>query len=193
MATEIKKLQELEYDELVTLQIIENDKDLSEIFSDEVSLSFNMLRTLSKEGKLNQNTQDLIRELFDKVILTKTSLINEYVQLAKSDGKSIKTITPEVAPVEVPLNKDKKSPTKPRRYGKANIEEDIKKQGGKVTNAQLTALEVNDLKNLYVNLNTRLINDMLTDKPILSDEDYREIRSVITILKNKLRPIMKKK
>lgn len=190
MATEIKKLQELEYDELVTLQIIENDKDLSEIFSDEVSLSFNMLRTLSKEGKLNQNTEDLIRELFDKVILTKTSLINEYVQLAKSDGKSIKTITPEAAPVEVPLNKDKKLP---RRYGKANIEEDIKKQGGKVTNAQLTALEVNDLKNLYVNLNTRLINDMLTDKPILSDEDYREIRSVITILKNKLRPIMKKK
>jgi hypothetical protein len=34
---------------------------------------------------------------------------------------------------------------------------------------------------------------MLTDKPILTDEDYREIRATITILKNRLKPILKKK
>ena len=69
---------------------------------------------------------------------------------------------------------------------------DIEKQGGKATNAQLTALAVNDMKNMYVNLSARLINDMLTDSPKLTDEDYRDIRSAINIVKNKLKNILNK-
>jgi len=51
---------------------------------------------------------------------------------------------------------------------------------------------VNDLKNVYVNLNSRLINDMLTTNPKLTDEDYRDIRSAINIVKTKLKDILKK-
>ena len=69
----------------------------------------------------------------------------------------------------------------------------LEKQGGKATNAQLTALAINDLKNTYVNLNARIINDMLTDKPILTDEDYRDIRATITLLNNRLKHVLKKK
>jgi hypothetical protein len=34
---------------------------------------------------------------------------------------------------------------------------------------------------------------MLMDKPILTDEDYRDIRATITLLNNKLKNILKKK
>jgi hypothetical protein len=120
--------------------------------------------------------------------------------LAEADGKSIgevKSVPVEELKVEVveepKPKKDKKEKTLPRRHGKANILKDIANQGGKPTNAQLTALAVNDLKNIYVNLNARLVNDLLTDKPKLTDEDYRDIRATITIVKNKLKDILKKK
>lgn len=192
------KLRDLEYDELITLCVIEYDDDLSSIFSDEVKMSYNMLRTLSKENKLSDETKAFIRDLFDKIILTKTNLINKYVHLAQVDGKplsplSTPEITQEVIKKVKSVGKPKKEKVLPRRYGKALISKDIQNQGGKPTNAQLTALDVNWLKNTYVNLNARLINDMLTSKPILTDEDYRDIRSAIDIMKNKLKKILKKK
>ena len=87
----------------------------------------------------------------------------------------------------------KKESDVPRRYGKVKILSDIKEQGGKATNPQLTALAVNDLKNIYVNLSNRLIKDMLLEDKILTDEDMREIRSAIKIVEAKLKLILKKK
>jgi hypothetical protein len=200
MATKIDKLKDLDYDEIVALAVIEKDEDLNEIFTDEVKMSYNMLRTLSKEGKLSENTRDFIRQLFDKIILTKSSLINKYLLFAQADGKTIGVINPtptEEPKVEIveevkPI-KEKKEKELPRRYGKANIVKDIASQGGKPTNAQLTALAINDLKNIYNNLNARMVNDLLTSSPKLTDEDYRDIRATITIVKNKLKDILKKK
>ena len=200
MATKIDKLKDLVYDEIVALAVIEKDEDLNEIFTDEVKMSYNMLRTLSKEGKLSENTRDFIRQLFDKIILTKSSLINKYLLFAQADGKTIGVINPtptEEPKVEIveevkPI-KEKKEKELPRRYGKANIVKDIASQGGKPTNAQLTALAINDLKNIYNNLNARMVNDLLTSSPKLTDEDYRDIRATITIVKNKLKDILKKK
>lgn len=218
MVTEVQKLKDLNYDEVSALSVIEKDEDLNEIFTDEVKMSFNLLRTLSEEGKLSQDTQDFIRQLFDKVILTKTTLINKYVLFAEANGKTIQVITPtltepeeeeeeiEVEPEEeeeeieeevkvkvAKVSKPKTEKTLPRRYGKANILKDIEAQGGKATAAQLTALAVNDLKNIYVNLNARLVNDLLTDSPKLTIEDYRDIRATITIAKNRLKGILKTK
>ena len=196
MGTQIQKLKELKYDELITLGVIEKDEDLTSILMDEVKLSFNVLYTLSKEDKLNEKTKTLIKALFDKVILTKTNLINKYLLLAEVDGKDVSEIAEPITPIEsieVKPTKPSKKETLPRRYGKDQILKDVEKQNGVPTNAQLTAIAVNDIRNVYINLNTRLINDMLTDKPILTDEDYREIRATITILKNRLKPILKKK
>jgi hypothetical protein len=205
MVTKIDKLVELEYDELVTLAVIESNQDLKEIFYDDVKISYNMLLTLSKEGKLTQETKDFIRKIFDKLILTSKPLINKYVLLGEKENKFFakveKAEEPEVEEPEVeepvesvkpPVKKPKKEKALPRRYGKENIMKDIEKQGGKATNAQLTALAVNDMKNMYVNLSARLINDMLTDSPKLTDEDYRDIRSAINIVKNKLKNILNK-
>lgn len=190
----IDKLKDLDYNELIALAVIEKDEDLKEIFVDEVKTSFNLVLTLSKEDKLNEKTKSLIKDLFDKVILSKPILIDWYLRFMDSskNDEAIEETTIEI-PKPVPVKKQKKENVLPRRYGKANIVKDIEKQGGKATNAQLTALSVNNLKNLYVNLNNRLVKDMLTDNPILTDEDYREIRSTIQILENKMRPILIKK
>jgi hypothetical protein len=204
----IEKLKDLPYHEIIALSVIEQDDMLREIFTDEVNMSFNMLRTLSNEGKLSESTKNFIYDLFDKVILTKSDLIDKYARLANSSGMSVVS-KPIEAPViespiiETPVIESPVVDTKtepivsnkklPRRYGKAYIEKDIKNQGGKATNAQMTALAVNELKNIYVNLNARLINDMLTDSPKLTEENYREIRSAVTIVKNKLKDVLKKK
>jgi hypothetical protein len=60
MVTEVQKLKDLNYDEVSALSVIEKDEDLNEIFTDEVKMSFNLLRTLSEEGKLSQDTKDFI-------------------------------------------------------------------------------------------------------------------------------------
>lgn len=204
MITKVEKILELEYDESVALAVIENNQDLKEIFQDDVKISFNMLYTLSKEDKLNQETKEFIRKIFDKIILTSKPLINKYLLLGEKENKifgKLETPVEEIKkepreePKEEPkasTKKPKKEKALPRRYGKANIVKDIEKQGGKATNAQLTALAVNDLKNIYVNLSNRLINDMLTDNPKLTDEDYRDIRSAINIVKTKLKDVLKK-
>jgi len=183
---------DLEYDELVTLAVIESNEDLRDIFYEEINLSYNMLLTLSKENKLNAETSKFIRNMFDKLILINKQLINKYVLIAEKENKNLIDIdeTPLIVEkIKFPVKKEK---TLPRRYGKANIVKDIEKQGGKATNAQLSALAVNELKNIYVILSNRLINDMLTDNPKLIDEDYREIRSTINIVKAKLKNILKK-
>lgn len=193
MATEIQKLYELEYNEVVAISVIESDEDLRLIFSDEVKLPFNMVRTLSLENKLSEETQSLIRQLFDKIILTKEPLCEKYKRLSNQNGIQVTQVeVPKEAVVEAKKDTPKKTKLLPRRYGKAQINKDIQNQNGKATNTQLTALAVNDLKNLYVNLSNRMVHDMLSGTPILTDVEYREIRSTITILKNKMRPILKK-
>lgn len=174
MAIKIEKLRELEYNELVTLGVIQKDKDLLAILTEEVKLPFSTILTLAKENKLSEPTKTLIQDLFDKIILTKESLIKHYVSISEAkDGTN-------------------KTNELPRRYGKSSIQEDIKRQGGKATNVQITALAVNELKNVTINLSTRLINDMLTDKPKLTDEDYGDIRAAVIIVKNKLKEILKR-
>ena len=195
MITELENLRDLKYNEIATLAVIQKDKDLLEIFSDDIKMSFSLVTSLAKENKLSQETSDYIRVLFDKIILNKPQLIDWY--LRSLDAEGIKLETTPIPSIEAPKPKVKKEPKPkakvlPRRYGKAYIMIDIEKQGGKATNAQLTALEVNDLKNLYVSLSTRLINDMLGDTKKLTDEDYREIRATIGILKNKTKKILKK-
>lgn len=209
----LEKLAELEYNELITLRLIEKDDDLCGIFREDMKLPFTMLYRMSKEGSLTDEIKNHIFQFFDKIISTKKAYISKYRQLVYESENGI---TPEV--VEVPGPKveetpgpvveepapvaEVKTPEKPKkvvekkfpkRYGKEAIKKDIEAQGGKATTTQLTAIALNDLKNIYGVLNTRLIKDMKSDTKALTDEEYREIRAAITILQNKLKPILKKK
>ena len=188
MKQTLEKLVELEYNELVTLLVIESDDMLHSIFTDEVAMAFPMVKTLSINNKLSESTQRFIRSIFDSVILTKKDLIEKYSNYLSKPN--------DITKVEPIVEEDTTEPTiatkkLPKWYGKQQIEEDIKNNDGKATNAQLTALSINELKNIYSVLNKRIISEML-DAQVLSDEDYREIRATITLLKNKMKPIIKK-
>ena len=65
MGIKIEKLADLEYNEIVTLGVIEQDSVLSSIFLEDVKMSFNMVKLLSKENNLNEFSKLKIYEFFD--------------------------------------------------------------------------------------------------------------------------------
>lgn len=207
MATIVEKLADLEYNELITLGLIENDTDLCDIFKEDINLPFSVLYRLSKGNELPENIKELVFNIFDKLIVTRKQYIEKYSKLLNEEPETQETLLEPILELETtvitesikeviikdtPAKKTSKSNT-PRRYGVSKILVDIENQGGKATNAQLTAIAVNELKNIYVNLNARLVKDMLLETTILDDEDYRDIRSTVKIAQNKLKNVLKKK
>lgn len=184
-----EKIKDLTYDEITTISVIESDDDLAQIVKDELKLSFNLLRKMVLEGQLSSEKQEFLRSIFDKIILTKNNLIDKYLRLSNTIGKVITMEIPEVKDEEVKEKQieEAKVITLPRRYGKEKILQDIAKQDGKATPLQRAMLELNVLKNITVNLNARCIKDLLTDN------DCRDIISVVKIAKQKLKTILEKK
>lgn len=217
MAKTVEKIIDLEFDELTTLALIEKNDDLLSIFTDEVKIPFSILYTLQKEGRLNEDTKKLLETLFDKIILTSRNLVEKYLSLSNKDFTELKKLDKENVGIileeinlggtndssiinEEPISeviKDKVSVKKesaiPRRYGKEKITKDIEAQGGKSTPVQRAMLKVNDLKNIYVNLSTRGIKDMIANTDSLSDEDCRKIVSAITTFERQMADIVKTK
>lgn len=208
MATEVEKIKEITYNSTVTLALIEIDNDLKEIFTDEIKLSFNVLYRLSEENRLSERTQELLIMIFEKIILTKSDLIDKYLRLANNRGVSINTVKEieveeqehdeeegvvkqEVEEKPKKVKKEKTGKELPKWYGKEKIVKDIERQNGKATPVQRAMLKLNDLKNLYFNLNTRGIKDMLADTNTLSDEDCRKIVAAVTTFERQVEEIMK--
>lgn len=229
MAKTVEKIADLEYNELVTLGVIEQNNDLKEIFMEEINIPFTILYRLQKEGKLNDRTKEILVDIFEKVILTRKDFIDKYQRLAsgteptpkvdpvstvtqvievkQSKIETVVETTPEpnenvifkTEAYKVKHGKVSVKPTKakeveiPRRYGKEKIQQDIEAQGGKATPVQRAMLKVNDLKNIYVNLSTRGIKDMVAGAESLSDEDCRKIVSAITTFERQMADIVKTK
>lgn len=173
-----KIAQGVKFNIIKTLFVVEQDEILNDTFRKQNNVEYNLLRSIAKQGLTNSETEDLLKEMFNDIILTKKSLLDLYVN-ADDGGVS-----------DTPNPKEKKLP---RRYGKDKIEADIEKQGGKPTETQRAMLAVNELKNIYVNLSARGIKDMLGDTNLLSDSDCRDIVAVVTTVKKKLKNILKRK
>lgn len=207
MGTIVGKLKELEYNELITLAVIEHYEDLTGIFKSEIKMPFTILYKLQKEGKLNDTTKEILVDIFEKVILTKNDFIDKYQQILNGfDTETPVEVAVEIeAPIvevviETPIKdiiedkvSEKKENLVPRRYGKEKITQDIEAQGGVATPVQRAMLKVNDLKNIYVNLSTRGIKDMVVGADSLSDEDCRKIVSAITTFERQMAEIVKTK
>lgn len=204
MGVTVEKIAELEFNELVALNVIEKDEDLCSMFTEDVRLPFSMLYRMSKDNILNEDIKELIFDFFDKVISTKKSYVEKYLRVLNSDVENLvpaEVVTQEtptvaeIAIVEKPATKKTTTTTKklPKWYGKEKIVQDIKNQGGVGTNPQLAALANNDLKNIYLTMNNKCINDMLTNTRKLTDEEYRTFKSAVRTIQNVLNPILKKK
>ena len=203
MYYEIKKVVELEYNELVTLAVIENDVDLASIFSEDVSMSFSLLTTLAKEDKLSDETKEILYDIFDGLILTTKRHASNYVRFGGvpiSKGFIKETPKEETGLVELlekvtetkPI-KVKKERVLPKWYGKERLVKEITEQGGEANPTQRAMLELNELKNIYSKLLTKGIKDLETGSKILSEEDCRTIESTILILKRRLNKVLNKK
>ena len=215
MEKTIDKIKELEYNEFITISVIESDEDLTSVFKQVTPLSFKLIRSIAKQGKLNAETKDIMVSIFENVICTKKEYIQKYLRFmegaidnfpsskeiineesTENTVEEIKMITPIIESIDEPVEvvvKEKKEKELPRRFGKEKILLEIEKQGGKATPVQRAMLKVNSLKNLYVNLSARGIKDMVGGNHLLSDEDCRKITSVITIAERQLEEILKKK
>jgi translation elongation factor EF-4 len=206
MGVTVEKITDLEYNELVALNVIETDDDLKSMFTEDVRLPFSMLYRMSKDDALSDEIKEVIFDFFDKVISTKKNYVDKYLRVLNSDVENLVSakvetqeipVVAEVATVEKPVTKTKKTTSTTRKlpkwYGKEKINEDIKNQGGVATNPQLAALANNDLKNIYLTMNNKCINDMLTDTRKLTDEEYRTFKSAVRTIQNVLNPILKKK
>lgn len=203
MGVTVEKIADLDYNELVALNVIEKDEDLCSMFTEDVRLPFSMLYRMSKENTLNEDIKEIIFDFFDKVISTKKNYVEKYLRVLNSDIENLvppkeetQEIPKEVVAVikELPVKKVTTTTKKlPKWYGKEKIMEDIKNQGGVPTIPQLGALANNDLKNIYLAMNGKCINDMLTDNRKVSDEGYRTYKSAVRTFQNMLKPILKPK
>ena len=195
MSVEIKKVKELDYDVIISLAVIESDEDLSSIFKEDTQLSFNVLRTLIKEGTLKAEIEESIKSIFDGIICTKKEYIQKYCKFASSEP--VEEIIEDTVVVVVEKvqkeTKPKKENALPKWYGKVRLEREIAEQGGKASPLQRAMLELNELKNIYSNLLARGIKDLETGSKLITDEDCRKITSVITVAKRQLGDIIKKK
>lgn len=211
MGITVKKIQDLAYDELLTLGVIEQNDDLTEVFKSEINTPFSMLYKLQKEDKLTPEMKSWLNVIFDKLILTKQSFINQYIRLGDLDEPTIETVVEEiilndeVLPIiDTPIIlKDevvtkpkvvvaKKEKEIPRRFGKTEILKAVEVQGFKATPKQRAGLKLNDLKNLNVSLMNKFIKDTFLTDQVLTEEQYVQIASAITMFERKIETVLKK-
>ena len=201
----LTKIKDLEYNELVVLVVLHNDKSLLEIVKDDLKPSVNALITIAKNNELSIETKNVLRSFFDEIILTDSTVLKAYEgylnHFNTSPNELIKSLRePEpviegkvIAPKEVVAEKKKPNRKLPRRIGKEAIEKTIKENGGKSTQVQRAMLRINDLKNLYVKLQARGIKEMYAgDGSVLTENECRAISSGISILEQKVKDILNK-
>lgn len=194
----IEKLAELDYNELIAFKVISKNDYLRDTFFDEVEIPLSDVEKQIIDNSLSDELKSLIFDVFDTIILSSNEYISSYRKISSTIVTTIEvkkeTIEDIVETVTV-VTEDiipEVSNKIPRRYGKSRIIEDIEKQGGKINNSQLTALDLNKHKNLFVRLEKRVNKNLLSDDKEISDEDLRSIRSAIRMFDNIINKIIKK-
>lgn len=176
-AVQSVQTENVEFDIFKALTVIENDKDINDIFRGDVKTPYSTLILLAKKGSMNPETINLVKELFEKIILVNQKPLKAYLKLGPT----------ELAPAADVPEKVKL----PKHYGKKRILEDIA-NSEKKTELDRAMLALNSLRNIYSNLKNRCIKEKLTDEKIFTNAEYREIIATVRILENKLKPILKK-
>jgi hypothetical protein len=185
---ELSKDQEVEYNISKALIIIESDRDLDEMFRDKFGTEYAMCHAMinSSDGtnNLKPKAQNFIKELFDKIIVERSELLEKYKKLKLNKPKVVK-------PVEE-TNKASTSLLK-KRWGLKAIASDIAEFfGGKSKQIHRTGQKVQDLKKLFCRLEIRMFNERFS-KETLSESELREISGAIETFNKKVNSILKAK
>lgn len=156
-----------EFDVLKTLYVIENDPDLNKIFKKFVpSSSYNTLYSIVKNGKLELEIVENLKEIYN-IILSNKKMLEKYGPIKSSTRRS-------------------------KYYGKKKLLDDI--SNGEKTEVDRALLALNDLLNTVSKLRSRCIRDKEPQrtKKILTAADYRAIVGIVNVLNAKVKPILLK-
>jgi hypothetical protein len=185
--------QTLEFDLLNTLALMNEEVSLSGLLKGKTDLTLPTLITTAKKGLISEDLNKYIEDIFNKIIINREQYLDRYRYLSTKEVVAEAKPKPNKQPKE-----DEKEFKLPRRYGKDDIVDDIKDQGGKPTELQTAMLCLNDIKNLTIRLQNRGISDIFTDKGViigdkkLSSKDCRNIISTTETILKKLKPIVGK-
>lgn len=159
----------LEFNALRTLKVINEDNLLQKVYINKAgNYGYTTLMGAAQANELADDVLTILEEIFNEII-------------EKSDTH--KRLYEEVTLKE----------TQPRRYGKKQIELDIKNQDGKATPLQKTMLKLADLKAINANLLLKGVSDQFKGTQKFSKSDLRTINAAIRDFEKKVKPILKKK
>lgn len=159
----------MEFNTIKTIKLINKDSLLQKVYSAKYEdYKFIPLLTSAEANTLADKAIDTLRSIYESIILTSTT----HSELYNKIETEVKT---------------------PRRYGKTQINADIKAQGGKATPLQETMLLIADLKAICSTLSDRGVSDRYRGTEKLTLENQRKIKAAIRNLQTQLNPILKKK
>jgi hypothetical protein len=179
------KENEVVFDVFKTLYMIKTNEDLLEVFNMGVSIDIQTAITTAKNGLLSDKTLEYVEGLYN-IIVDNESYLEQYEKLAHN-----------IAPAQVELTEEEFQI--PRRYGKDKVLADIEKDQRKASQVEKAIIASNSIKNMYVNLERRLIHDLFVERGefdgdvVLTDEECRDIIAIQQLMANKLRSIFNKK
>lgn len=162
-------METLEFNVIKTVGTINKDTVLQKVYEKNFGKKYNPseLSQAAKANVLADNTIDFLKNIFNDVILKKGDLVEAYQKIAEE-----KT---------------------PRRYGKVQIQKDIKAQGGSTSPLQRTMLNLANLYAMQSNLAQKGVSDRYKGTQKLSKEDLNTINAAIRDFQIKVEPILNRK
>jgi hypothetical protein len=179
------KENEVTFDVFKTLYMIKTDEDLLEVFNMGVDVSIQVAITNAKNGLLSEKTLEYVKGIYD-IIVDNESYLERYEKLVNNLNPAPSELTEEEFKI-------------PRRYGKDKVLADIEKDNRKASQIEKSIIAVNSIKNMYVNLERRLIHDLFVERGefegdvALTEEECRDIVAIQQLMATKLKSILNKK
>ena len=192
---ETTQTTETKFDLFKTLYLIKTEQELLDVYDMGVDVSIQTTITNAKNNLLSDKTLNYLQDVFTHIILNNPKFLDKYSRVNSSQTLNVTTVIPPTPPVEL---SEKEYPI-PRRYGKEKIIADVKKDNRKLTAIERALISCNNIKNIHVNLERRLIHDLFVDREdidgdkVLTDGECRDIIAIAELMTNKLKALLDKK
>lgn len=190
--------QNIAFDLLKVMKVIEGDKDLDGIFRDgKITQPYSMLYTLIEQEAFPEEMVERAKGIFDHIILDHHLPRLAYTKLFRDELPDV--VGPSEAPVQLPSTPTPDTPSEvpapkyklPKHFGKLKVLEGIT-AANETTEVDRALLALNGFRNMYSKLKARCIKDKITGSTNLSDADCKDIVAMLRLMENKLSHITKK-
>jgi hypothetical protein len=188
---------ETKFDLFKTLYLIKTEQELLDVYDMGVKISIQTTITNAKNNLIGDETLIYLKDIFTHIILNNVKFLDKYNRVNSS--KTLTAVTTNTIPPTPPIELSEKEYPIPRRYGKEKIVDDVKKDNRKLTVIERALISCNNIKNIHVNLERRLIHDLFVDREdidgdkVLTDGECRDIIAIAELMTNKLKALLDKK